>query len=73
MVKPRTVALVAFWFTCNVGVLLLNKVLLSSFEFEFPVALTALHVRVDSLPPPLFLALTTPRHPRCVRACSSRS
>jgi hypothetical protein len=65
MVKPRTVALVAFWFTCNVGVLLLNKVLLSTFEFEFPVALTALHVRVDPLRRrPTSSPLTSPRHPQ---------
>jgi hypothetical protein len=37
--------LVAFWFACNIGVLLLNKALLSSFGFGCPVFLTALHVR----------------------------
>ena len=38
-------ALIAMWFCCNIGVLLLNKALLSSYGFGFPVFLTALHVR----------------------------
>jgi len=41
----RVLLLVSFWFACNVGVLLLNKLLLSTYAFECPITLTALHVR----------------------------
>ena len=41
--------LVASWFTCNIGVLLLNKYLLSTFGFRRPVTLTALHMLACSL------------------------
>lgn len=41
--------LVASWFTCNIGVLLLNKYLLSTFKFKRPVTLTALHMLACSL------------------------
>jgi hypothetical protein len=43
--RMRVAALIAAWFGCNIGVLLLNKALLSSFGFGYPVFLTALHVR----------------------------
>lgn len=36
--------LVALWFACNIGILLLNKALLSSYDFGFPVFLTACHM-----------------------------
>ena len=42
----RVVALIAAWFASNIGVLLLNKALLSSYAFGFPVFLTSLHVRL---------------------------
>ena len=43
--QAHDASLVAVWFACNIGVLLLNKALLSSFGFGYPVFLTALHVR----------------------------
>jgi hypothetical protein len=43
--RVRVAALIAAWFACNIGVLLLNKALLTSFGFGYPVFLTALHVR----------------------------
>jgi len=43
--RVRVVALIAAWFASNIGVLLLNKALLSSYAFGFPVFITALHVR----------------------------
>jgi hypothetical protein len=52
----RVAALIAVWFFCNIGVLLLNKALLSSYGFGFPVFLTALHVR-----PPLVRGSRPPR------------
>lgn len=39
-----TAAAVSVWYTSSVGVLLLNKVLLSSHGFRFPISLTALHM-----------------------------
>ena len=41
--------LVVGWFTCNIGVLLLNKYLLSTFKFRRPVTLTTLHMLACTL------------------------
>ena len=57
-------ALVATWMACNIGVLLLNKALLSSFGFGYPVFLTALHVRGRA---------AAARLARCQRQAASRS
>lgn len=45
MGRLTTALLVALWFMLNIGVLLLNKALLSSYAFDGPCTLTALHVR----------------------------
>ena len=40
----NTVLAVAAWYASNIGVLLLNKMLLSYHGFKFPVTLTAIHM-----------------------------
>jgi hypothetical protein len=35
-----TVGLVAAWYSSNIGVLLLNKYLLSNYGFKYPIFLT---------------------------------
>jgi|APGre2960657444_1045066.scaffolds.fasta_scaffold01675_6 hypothetical protein len=57
--RTHVALLVALWFACNVGVLLLNKTLLSTFGFGYPVFLTACHVR--------------PATRRCEHACAHAS
>ncbi|KQK07828.1 probable sugar phosphate/phosphate translocator At3g11320 [Brachypodium distachyon] len=42
--RLRTAALVGAWYASNIGVLLLNKYLLSVYGFRFPVFLTACHM-----------------------------
>ncbi|KAJ8450508.1 hypothetical protein Cgig2_002193 [Carnegiea gigantea] len=44
-----TVGLVAAWYSSNIGVLLLNKYLLSSYGFKYPVFLTMCHMTACSL------------------------
>ncbi|CAN0909630.1 Probable sugar phosphate/phosphate translocator At3g11320 [Linum grandiflorum] len=44
-----TVGLIASWYTSNIGVLLLNKFLLSFFGFKFPIFLTMCHMTSCSL------------------------
>ncbi|MQM02611.1 hypothetical protein Taro_035371 [Colocasia esculenta] len=44
-----TVGLVASWYSSNIGVLLLNKYLLSNYGFRFPVFLTMCHMTACSL------------------------
>uniref|UniRef100_A0A0D9WC72 Sugar phosphate transporter domain-containing protein n=1 Tax=Leersia perrieri TaxID=77586 RepID=A0A0D9WC72_9ORYZ len=44
-----TAGLVAAWYTSNIGVLLLNKFLLSTYGFRFPVFLTACHMSACAL------------------------
>lgn len=39
-----TVAIILAWYGSNIGVILLNKVLLSQFHFRFPVFLTLCHM-----------------------------
>ncbi|XP_015692779.2 probable sugar phosphate/phosphate translocator At3g11320 [Oryza brachyantha] len=42
--RAFTVGLVAAWYASNIGVLLLNKFLLSTYGFRYPVFLTACHM-----------------------------
>ncbi|CAN1331600.1 Probable sugar phosphate/phosphate translocator At5g05820 [Linum perenne] len=44
-----TVGLVSSWYSSNIGVLLLNKYLLSSYGFKFPIFLTMCHMTACSL------------------------
>ena len=40
----RTFTLIAAWYSSNLGVIMLNKALLSSFGYKFPIFLTFLHL-----------------------------
>ncbi|EPS66893.1 plastidic phosphate translocator-like protein2, partial [Genlisea aurea] len=44
-----TVGLVASWFSSNIGVLLLNKYLLSNYGFKYPIFMTLCHMTACSL------------------------
>ncbi|XP_058110149.1 probable sugar phosphate/phosphate translocator At3g11320 [Magnolia sinica] len=44
-----TTGLVASWYTSNIGVLLLNKYLLSNYGFRYPIFLTMCHMTACSL------------------------
>ncbi|KAL3037931.1 hypothetical protein AAZX31_01G100200 [Glycine max] len=44
-----TIGVVFAWYSSNIGVLLLNKYLLSNYGFRFPVFLTTCHMMVCSL------------------------
>ncbi|KAF0924013.1 hypothetical protein E2562_008359 [Oryza meyeriana var. granulata] len=44
-----TAGLVAAWYASNIGVLLLNKFLLSTYGFRYPVFLTACHMAACSI------------------------
>lgn len=44
-----TVGLVISWYSSNIGVLLLNKYLLSNYGFKFPIFLTMCHMAACSL------------------------
>ncbi|KAL6598714.1 hypothetical protein ACP70R_005064 [Stipagrostis hirtigluma subsp. patula] len=44
-----TVGLVAAWYSSNIGVLLLNKYLLSNYGFKYPIFLTMCHMAACSL------------------------
>ncbi|TKY63414.1 sugar phosphate/phosphate translocator [Spatholobus suberectus] len=44
-----TIGVVIAWYSSNIGVLLLNKYLLSNYGFKFPVFLTTCHMTVCSL------------------------
>lgn len=44
-----TVGLVISWYSSNIGVLLLNKYLLSNYGFRFPIFLTMCHMTACSL------------------------
>ncbi|MQM11647.1 hypothetical protein Taro_044555 [Colocasia esculenta] len=44
-----TVGLVLAWYSSNIGVLLLNKYLLSNYGFKFPIFLTMCHMTACSL------------------------
>uniref|UniRef100_A0A0C9SB23 TSA: Wollemia nobilis Ref_Wollemi_Transcript_1009_1870 transcribed RNA sequence n=1 Tax=Wollemia nobilis TaxID=56998 RepID=A0A0C9SB23_9CONI len=47
--KVFTFGLVGAWYTSNIGVLLLNKYLLSNYGFRFPIFLTMCHMTACSL------------------------
>ncbi|KAM3406633.1 hypothetical protein ACQJBY_000606 [Aegilops geniculata] len=55
----RTAGLVAAWYASNIGVLLLNKYLLSVYGFRYPVFLTACHMSASALLSSAFAAATT--------------
>ncbi|KAL3531736.1 hypothetical protein ACH5RR_005257 [Cinchona calisaya] len=44
-----TIGLVSAWYTSNIGVLLLNKYLLSNYGFKYPIFLTMCHMIACSL------------------------
>lgn len=44
-----TIGLVAAWYSSNIGVLLLNKYLLSNYGFRYPIFLTMCHMTACSL------------------------
>lgn len=44
-----TIGLVAAWYSSNIGVLLLNKYLLSNYGFKYPIFLTMCHMTACSL------------------------
>ena len=47
--KVFTVGLVSFWYSSNIGVLLLNKYLLSNHGFRYPIFLTLCHMMACSI------------------------
>ncbi|TKY47110.1 sugar phosphate/phosphate translocator [Spatholobus suberectus] len=47
--KLFTVGLISFWYASNIGVLLLNKYLLSNHGFRFPIFLTLCHMMACSI------------------------
>ncbi|KAM0953723.1 putative sugar phosphate transporter domain-containing protein [Dioscorea sansibarensis] len=44
-----TIVLVTAWYSCNIGLLLLNKYLLSNYGFSYPIFLTMCHMTACSL------------------------
>lgn len=47
--KLFTAGLVSFWYSSNIGVLLLNKYLLSNYGFKYPIFLTMCHMTACSI------------------------
>lgn len=47
--RAFTVGLVTAWYSSNIGVLLLNKYLLSNYGFRYPIFLTMCHMTACSL------------------------
>ncbi|KAL2332913.1 hypothetical protein Fmac_014126 [Flemingia macrophylla] len=47
--KVFTVGLISFWYASNIGVLLLNKYLLSNHGFRYPIFLTLCHMMACSI------------------------
>ncbi|MED6122099.1 hypothetical protein PIB30_036613 [Stylosanthes scabra] len=47
--KVFTFGLIAFWYSSNIGVLLLNKYLLSNYGFRYPIFLTLCHMMACSI------------------------
>lgn len=47
--KLFTIGLITFWYTSNIGVILLNKYLLSNYGFKYPIFLTMCHMTACSL------------------------
>ncbi|TVU18114.1 hypothetical protein EJB05_34187, partial [Eragrostis curvula] len=67
-----TAGLVAAWYASNIGVLLLNKYLLSVYGFRFPVFLTACHMSACALLSCLAHA-ASPSSSSTTRAAGARS
>ncbi|MFS7907432.1 hypothetical protein Hanom_Chr01g00071281 [Helianthus anomalus] len=44
-----TIGLVTSWYSSNIGVLLLNKYLLSNYGFKYPIFLTMCHMTACAL------------------------
>ncbi|XP_021278761.1 probable sugar phosphate/phosphate translocator At3g11320 [Herrania umbratica] len=49
MSRLFTVGLILSWYSSNIGVLLLNKFLLSNYEFRYPIFLTLCHMLACSM------------------------
>lgn len=49
MSRSFTVGLIISWYSSNIGVLLLNKYLLSNYGFKYPIFLTLCHMMACSL------------------------
>ena len=49
MISWSTIGLVIAWYSSNIGVLLLNKYLLSNYGFKYPVFLTMCHMNMCSV------------------------
>ena len=49
MIPWSTIGLVIAWYSSNIGVLLLNKYLLSNYGFKYPVFLTMCHMMMCSV------------------------
>ncbi|KNA11418.1 hypothetical protein SOVF_135250 [Spinacia oleracea] len=47
--KLFTIGLITFWYSSNIGVILLNKYLLSNYGFKYPIFLTMCHMTACSL------------------------
>ncbi|XP_004500210.1 probable sugar phosphate/phosphate translocator At3g11320 [Cicer arietinum] len=47
--KVFTVSLISLWYASNIGVLLLNKYLLSNYGFKYPIFLTLCHMMACSI------------------------
>uniref|UniRef100_A0A7C9D8K8 Sugar phosphate transporter domain-containing protein n=1 Tax=Opuntia streptacantha TaxID=393608 RepID=A0A7C9D8K8_OPUST len=47
--KLFTIGLISFWYSCNIGVILLNKYLLSNYGFKYPIFLTMCHMTACAL------------------------
>lgn len=47
--RTFTIGLVMAWYSSNIGVLLLNKYLLSNYGFQYPIFLTMCHMTACSL------------------------
>lgn len=47
--KLFTIGLISFWYSSNIGVILLNKYLLSNYGFKYPIFLTMCHMTACAL------------------------
>jgi hypothetical protein len=51
MASTYTLSVIAAWYFSNIGVILLNKYLLSIYGFRYPIFLTMMHmVRAHAIP-----------------------
>lgn len=66
MASVYTLSVIAAWYFSNIGVILLNKYLLSVYGFRYPIFLTMMHMvraRVPVLPRQSFFRLISTRPP----------